>query len=123
MVNMLNLILMKSDYPLSIILKQDRKKYYNVLAKADSGQFAPLVNFIAQTVERSFDIYLKTLAPQKTNEKPVTLSQLSKGTPYSAKYLNLLARQGKLEAHKEGRNWLSSREALKRYLENRERKK
>jgi Fic family protein len=119
----MNLILMREGYPLSIILKQDRKKYCNVLAKADAGQFEPLVNFIAQTVERSFDIYLKTLAPQKTKEKPLTLTQLAKETPYSAKYLNLLARQGKLEAHKDSRNWLSSKEALTRYLQNRERKK
>lgn len=119
----MNLILMGNGYPLSIILKQDRKKYYNALAKADAGQIVPLVNFIAQTVERSFDIYLKTLAPQKTKEQLLTLSQLARGAPYSSKYLNLLVRQGKLEAHKEGRNWLSSREALKRYVENRERKK
>lgn len=119
----MNLLLMSNGYPLSIILKQDRKKYYNVLAKADAGQFTPLVNFIAQTVERSFDVYLKTLAPQKTRERSLTLTQLAKETPYSAKYLNLLARQGKLEAHKDGRNWLSSKEALKRYLQNRERKK
>ena len=114
---------MRDGYPLSIILKQDRKKYYTVLARADAGQFGPLVNFIAQTVERSFDIYLKTLAPEKVKERLLTLNQLSKGTSYSAKYLNLLARQGKLEAYKEGRNWLSSREALGRYLQNRERKK
>ena len=119
----MNLILMRDGYPLSIILKQDRKKYYTVLARADAGQFGPLVNFIAQTVERSFDIYLKTLAPEKVKERLLTLNQLSKGTSYSAKYLNLLARQGKLEAYKEGRNWLSSREALGRYLQNRERKK
>lgn len=119
----MNLILMRDGYPLSIIQKNDRKKYYNVLAKADAGHYTPLVNFIAQTVERSFDVYLKTLAPQKTKERALSLSQLSKGTPYSAKYLNLLARQGKLEAYKDGRNWLSSRAALKRYLQNRERKK
>lgn len=119
----MNLILMNHGYPLSIILKQDRKKYYNVLAKADAGQYIPLVNFIAQTVERSFDVYLKTLAPQKVKEKSLSLAQLAKKTPYSAKYLNLLARQGKLEAFKDGRNWLSSREALLRYVKNRERKK
>lgn len=119
----MNLQLMSNGYPLSIILKQDRKKYYNVLAKADAGQYGPLVNFIAQTVERSLDVYLKTIAPQKTKEKVLTLSQLAKGTPYSAKYLNLLVRQGKLEAYKDGRNWFSSREALQRYVDNRERKK
>ena len=119
----MNLLLMQAGYPLAIILKNDRKKYYNVLSKADKKDYSPLVNFIAQAVERSFDIYLKTLMPKKSNEKLLLLSQLAKGTHYSAKYLNLLSRQGKLEAHKEGRNWLSSKEALNRYIENRERKR
>lgn len=119
----MNLILMRAGYPLTIILKNDRKKYYRVLAKADAGDYTPLVNFIAQTVERSFDIYLKTLAPTKNKEKLISLAELAKGTKYSAKYLNLLVRQGKIEAYKEGRNWLSSKEALNKYINNRERKK
>jgi len=119
----MNLILMKDAYPLTIILKNDRKKYYGVLAKADAGDYTPLVNFIAQTVERSFDIYLKTLAPTKNKGKLISLAELAKGTKYSAKYLNLLVRQGKIEAYKEGRNWLSSKEALSKYINNRERKK
>lgn len=119
----MNLLLMNAGYPLAVILKNDRKKYYNVLAKADAGTFAPLVNFIGQAVERSCDIYLRTLAPRKTQEKLLSLSALSRGTPYSAKYLNLLARQGKLDAYKKGRNWVSSRTALAKYIQNRERKK
>ncbi|MFH0873762.1 MAG: Fic family protein [Candidatus Komeilibacteria bacterium] len=119
----MNLILMRAGYPLTIILKNDRKKYYNVLAKADGGDYVPLVNFIAQTIERSFDIYLKTLGPKKGAGKLISLTELAKGTPYSAKYLNLLVRQGKIEAYKEGRNWLSSKDALERYIKGRERKK
>lgn len=119
----MNLLLMNAGYPLTVILKNDRKKYYSVLAKADAGTFAPLVNFIGQAVERSCDIYLRTLAPKKTQEKLLSLSALSRGTPYSAKYLNLLARQGKLDAYKKGRNWVSSRAALTKYIQNRERKR
>ncbi|MDD4607298.1 MAG: Fic family protein [Patescibacteria group bacterium] len=116
----MNLLLMQSGYPLVIILKNDRKKYYDVLDKADSGRFEPLVKFIAQSIERSLDIYLKNLTPTTTKqEKFVSLTEISKTTPFSAKYLNLLARQGKLEAHKEGRNWLTSKEAIERYLKNR----
>jgi len=37
--------------------------------------------------------------------------------------LNLLIRKGKLEGHKIGRNWLSSKEAIKRYIERRKRKR
>ena len=120
----MNVFLLQNGYPLVIILKNDRKKYYRVLALADKGEYKPLVTFIAQAVERSLDIYLKVLTPMhKTREQFHSLLNLSKGTPYSAKYLNLLARTGKLEAHKEGRNWLSTKEALERYINLRERKK
>jgi Fic family protein len=120
----MNVFLLQDGYPLVIILKNDRKKYYRVLARADNGDYDPLVKFIAQAVERSLDIYLKVLTPVgKTKEKYYFLQELSRGTPYSPKYLNLLARNSKLEAHKEGRNWLSTKEALRRYVDSRERKK
>lgn len=120
----MNLLLMQAGYPLVIILKNDRKKYYDVLDKADSGKYEPLVKFIAQSIERSLDIYLKTLTPATTKqEKFVSLTEISKTTPFSAKYLNLLARQGKLEAYKEGRDWLTSKESIERYLKNRTRQR
>lgn len=120
----MNLLLMQAGYPLVIILKNDRKKYYDVLDKADSGKYEPLVKFIAQAIERSLDIYLKTLTPATTKqEKFVSLTEISKTIPFSAKYLNLLARQGKLEAHKEGRDWLTTKEAVERYLKNRTRQR
>ncbi|MFA7702876.1 MAG: Fic family protein [Patescibacteria group bacterium] len=118
----MNIVLMQASFPLAIILKNDRKKYYTVLAQADLGNYKPLTKFVAQAVERSLDIYLKMLTTGGKKENFLSLSELSKKTPYSEKYLNLLARQGKLEAHKDGRNWLTSEEALNRYLEGRERK-
>lgn len=120
----MNLLLMQSGFPLVIILKNDRKKYYDVLDKADKGDYNPLVRFIAQAVERSLDLYLKTLTPvSKKQEKYLPLSELAKQTPYSAKYLNLLIRQGKLEAHKDDRNWITTKEAVNRYIKDRERKR
>ncbi|MDA2922344.1 helix-turn-helix domain-containing protein [Patescibacteria group bacterium AH-259-L07] len=82
------------------------------------------MRFIAQAIERSLDLYFKTLTPvTKKREKYLPLSELAKQTPYSAKYLNLLVRQGKLEAHKQARNWLTSKEAIERYIQGRERKR
>jgi Fic family protein len=118
----MNIFLLQSGYPLVIVLKNDRKKYYRVLALADKGNYEPLVRFIAQAVERSLSIYLKVLTPiTKNKEIFLLLSDLSSQSPYPAKYLNLLARTGKLEAHKEGRNWLASKEALERYIGDRKR--
>jgi len=120
----MNLFLMQAGYPLVVIMKTDRKKYYDVLDKADKGKYEPLIKFIAQSIERSLDIYLKTLTPAtQKQEKFLTLAEIAKATTFSAKYLNLLARQGKLEAYKEGRDWLTSKEAIKRYLKNRARQR
>jgi len=120
----MNIILMHSGFPLVVILKNDRKRYYSTLSQADKGDYIPFVNFIARAVERTLDIYLKILTPDKKDKVEfVLLSKLAKKTNFTEKYLNLLVRSGKLEAHKDGRNWLSSEEALKRYLESRERKR
>ncbi len=118
----MNIILMQVGFPLVIVLKNDRKKYYKTLSSADKGEYADFVNFIARAVERTLDIYLKILMPsKKSQEKFIFLADLAKDSKFTEKYLNLLARSGKLEAHKEGRNWLTSKDALKRYMDSRER--
>ena len=118
----MNIILMQAGFPLVIVMKNDRKRYYKTLSLADKGDYISFVNFIARAVERTLDIYLKILTPSKKNkEKFISLAELAKESKFTEKYLNLLARSGKLEAHKEGRNWLSSKDALKRYMDSRER--
>ena len=120
----MNIILMQAGFPLAVVMKNDRKRYYNTLSLADNNDPVPFVNFIARSVERTLDIYLKVLTPKEKNkEKYIGLSDLARDSKFSEKYLNLLARSGKLEAHKEGRNWLSTKESLKRYLAGRERKR
>ena len=120
----MNLILMHHGYPLVVILKNDRKKYYRVLSQADKGDYQPFVRFIAQAVERSLNIYLKVLLPAKTNEgKYIPLSALANQTPYSKKYLNLLARYGKIEAYKEKRVWVTTKDAIDYYIRTRKRKR
>ncbi len=121
---LMNVLLMRKCFPLTIILKNDRKKYYRVLSRADEGDLAPLVQFIAQTIERSLDMYLRALEPTTAkSERYMSLAQLGQGTGYEAKHLNLLARTGRLEAHKDGRNWVTTKEALTRYEEGRLRKR
>lgn len=120
----MNLLLLQEGYPLVIVLKNDRKKYYQVLARADAGDIRPFVRFIAQAVERSLNVYLKIIAPSvKRSEEYMSLSEIANETPYTGKYLNLLARTGKIEAHKEKRNWVTSKNAIERYIKERERQR
>jgi Fic family protein len=120
----MNLTLMQKGYPMVILLKNDRQKYYRALDRADRGDKTDIEKLIAQAVERSMNIYLKVIkSGTSKNERLVRLSGLTKKSGFSEKYLNLLARSGKLDAHKEGRVWLSSQKALEIYLQERERKR
>ena len=44
-------------------------------------------------------------------------------SPYSQEYVSLLARQGKIDAYKEGRNWYTTKEAIDDYIITRKRKR
>ena len=74
------------------------------------------------TIYQRFGENVKILRKQR-GLKQEKLAEMAKNTSFSAKYLNLLARQGKLEAYKEGRDWLTSKEAVERYLKNRTRQR
>jgi Fic family protein len=120
----MNVLLMRVGYPLAVILKNDRKKYYDTLEQADKGNNKPFVVFVAQAVERSLTLYLKALVPSAGKRRRyLPLSVISSQTPYSDKYLNLLARGGKIDAHKEGRNWVTTLEAIENYRADRARKR
>jgi Fic family protein len=117
---MMNVFIMQAGYPIAIILKNDRKRYYRVLSLADEGNYKPLCEFIAQAVLRSLHIYIKRLQPPKDkNAQFISLRELAENEdiPYSATYLRKMATQGRIEAFKEGRNWLSSKKAILKYID------
>ncbi|MBN2014265.1 MAG: Fic family protein [Candidatus Altiarchaeota archaeon] len=110
----MNLWLMRHGYPVTMVLKVDRKKYYDRLKKADQDEVTPFIDFIARNVERSLDLYLDAF---KSGEEYITLAEAAKNTPYSQDYLSLLARRGKIEAIKIGRNWHVKKKTVKEYAE------
>lgn len=115
----MNLLLLREGYPPTIILKVNRQQYYRVLAQADRGSETPLVNFVGRAVERSLIFYIDACTPQVTqppdDDKWIPLREAADQSPYSQEYLSLLARTGRLEAVKRGRNWFTTRNAVKRY--------
>ena len=70
------------------------------------------MDFVGRNVESSLDLYLDAF---KGGQEFVSLAEAARGTPYSQEYLSLLARKGRIEAIKLGRNWVIKREALERY--------
>lgn len=115
----MNLLLLREGYPPTVILRVNRRQYYRVLAQADAGREIPLVNFIGRAVERSLTLYLEACtpvsAPPALAMEWIPLREAAQETPYSQEYLSLLARTGRLEAIKRGRNWYTTRQAIAAY--------
>lgn len=118
----MNLLLMRSGYPPAIILKNDRKKYYEALNQANNGNYGKLLLLMIQAVERSLDIYLSTY-PDAEEYKSISDIVAEERMPYGQEYISLLARQGKIDAYKDGRDWLTTNAAVKEYISNRKRKR
>lgn len=112
---LMNLQLMKNGYPPAIILKNNRKQYYRALNQANNDDYTALVLLIAQALERSLDLYLECSGVLGEDEY-VPLSVLAKKFSYSQEYLSLLARQGKIDAHKKARNWLATEKSVNDYI-------
>jgi len=117
----MNLLLLKVGYTPAIILKNDRKKYYTALNSANNDNYEKLMLLMAQAVERTLNIYLNALPDSNSDYKEISNLVEEANLPYGMEYISLLARQGKIDAYKEGRNWLTSEEAVNNYIKTRKR--
>lgn len=120
-----NLMLMAQGYPPAIILRNDRKKYYEALNQANDGRYDKLCLLMSQALERSLDIYLSNLEDRAEDYQPISNLVSDDGDEhgFSQEYLSLLARRGKIEAYKEGHVWYTSKGAVERYLASRKRRR
>ncbi len=108
-----NLYLISQGYPPIVLKKEDRGKYYRGLQRADNGDLSPLASFISQAVNEALITYLSNFIE---DDYLITLKDIAKFAPYSQEYLSLRARQGKLDAVKQGNVWYSSKRALSEYM-------
>lgn len=119
----MNLILMKEGFPPAIILANDRKKYYEALNSANNGNYSKLMLLMCQALERTLNIYLQSMPGADSNYREISNLVEEVYIPYGQEYISLLARQGKIDAYKEGRNWLTTKDAVEEYIKNRKRKR
>lgn len=119
----MNLLLMRCGFPPAIILKNDRKKYYEALNQANAGNYQKLTLLMCQALERTLNIYINALPGNDKEYIEISNLVQEPNMPYGQEYISLLARQGKIDAYKEGRNWLTTREAVENYISTRKRKR
>lgn len=58
---LMNLILLRSGYPIAVIRTDDKDNYYSLLSQADVGDAWPFVEYIIERVNASVKIYLKAI--------------------------------------------------------------
>lgn len=117
-----NLLLMKDGYPPAVILKNDRKKYYDAMNKANKGDYSKLFLLVLQAAERSLNIYVNALT-NNDDYKPIVQIVNESQSPYGQEYISLLARRGKIDAYKENGVWYTTEEAITDYITKRKRKR
>ena len=117
----MNLLLMRKGFPPAIILKNDRKKYYEALNQANQGNYQKLLLLMSQALERTLNIYISSLPDNDYDFQEISNIVSEPDSPYGQEYISLLARQGKIDAHKEGRNWFTTKKAIEDYMANRKR--
>ena len=119
----MNLLLMKQGFPPAIILTNDRLKYYNALNDANKGRYGKMMLLMAQAIERTLNIYINALPGNTLEYTEISNLVEEENLPYGQEYISLLARTGKIDAYKEGRNWLTTKEAIENYIKSRKRKR
>lgn len=119
----MNLLLMRCGFPPAIILKNDRKKYYEALNQANNGNYQKLILLMCQALERSLNIYLNAMPDNDNDYQKISDIVSEPSSSYGQEYISLLARTGKIDAYKEGRNWFTTKEAIENYIATRKRKR
>lgn len=120
---LMNLLLMKEGFPPAVILGVDRKRYYQALNLANKGNLDKLLFLITQAVDRSLTIYLNSLEDTTGDFDAISNIVKEPEVPFGQEYISLLARQGKIEAYKEGRVWYTSKKSIENYLNGKREKK
>jgi len=113
----MNLLLMKYGFPPAIILKNDRKKYYSALNQANRGDYSKICLLVLQAIERSLNMYIQIIPNEYNHYESISEIAQDPEVPYGMEYISLLARTGKINAHKDGRNWVTSKKSLMDYIQ------
>ena len=54
---LMNLLLMRNGYPIAIITKEERSRYYDALEESQSGNLSPFIQLVCESVLESLEAY------------------------------------------------------------------
>lgn len=111
----LNLHLIKHNWPPVHVLPEDRERYLGALEVGNEGNLGPLTDLIMIKMGSSLLDLLSQVGTAEDELRP--LNELQGKGRYSAKYLALRADQGELPALMSRGRWRSSERSLRLYIQ------
>lgn len=107
---LMNLLLMQTGYPAAIVRKEDRNNYINFLEKGQTkGDLTDYYTLMLEAIDRSLDIYLEAVEPERFSElepKPeqrfYTTEEVAKLLQVDPETVRRYVRQGDVRAVKLG---------------------
>jgi len=112
---LLNLHLLKHNWPPISVMPLDRDKYLEALERANEGDLGHLIEYSKVIMASSLLTFLSMVGTAVDELRP--LADLESKAGYSVKYLALRAGQGELPATRVGKGWRTSERALDLYVE------
>ena len=120
---LLNWMLLYAKYPPAILLVEERSRYISALADATPPpplNYKTIAQLVAERVDASLTLYLSSLVPDDRYHE-MTLEEAAEQVGLSSRRLRGLAAEGKLEARRYGKRWVTWQAALDTYVQTRNR--
>lgn len=110
---LLNLHLLKRNWPPVHVLQRHLRIYLDALNNAARGDLSPLEGFLKLLMGASLVDLLDQVGT--SGDELMNLREISKSTPYGPKYLALRCQQGVMPSVKTGGEWRTSKRVLQLY--------
>ena len=102
---LMNLMLMRHGYPIAIITKEDRLRYYDALEFSQASDLTPFVVLLTECIEESLEEYVAAAEEQREQ------------TEWAASLAEKFTQPERIRAENEYEVWRNSMELLKSYLQ------
>ena len=102
---LINLMLMRHGYPIAIITKEDRLRYYDALEFSQASDLTPFVVLLGECIEESLEEYEAATEEQREQ------------TEWAASLAEKFAQPERVRAENEYEVWRTAMELLKSYLQ------
>jgi len=102
---LMNLILMRYGFPVAVITKEDRSRYYDTLEESQSSNLAPLIDLLCESVEESLEEYERAAEAERVQVE------------WARSIADRFTQPQRIRAHNEYEVWRSAMDLLRSYFQ------